>query len=272
MTHPIPVRNMLFDPIPVDEFEPVCVANNPVLSYSMLGVSLYVAWLEPFIVKSMRKVISDITDPELKENVERFSRQEAQHYQNHQRFNETLLDQQYPGLQQRYDELRLDFDRMLDEQGSRYCIGFVEGFEALTTQGALRILESGALRHSATDKRIGDLFSWHLMEEIEHRNVAFDIYEHLYGDYAYRARMCIVAQTHIFRFLDDCTSIMSRHDRERYGDRCHVTWLQKKLFRLGQWVATVRSCLPSYSPHHYIIPDGLQALSDHYSNQATRVS
>jgi len=263
---------MLFDPIPIDEYEPICVANNALLSYTLLGVGLYVAWLEPFIVKSMRNVIPDISDPILKENVERFSRQEAQHYQNHQRFNETLLNQHYPGLQQRYDELRLDFDQMLIEQDSKYGIGFVEGFEALTTQGALRILSSGALKHRATDKRIADLFTWHLMEEIEHRNVAFDIYEHLYGDSLYRARMCLVAQTHIFRFLDDCTSIMSQHDRERFGERCHVTWPQRKLFRLGQWVATFRSSLPSYTPHNYVIPGDLQALSDHYSAMATKVS
>jgi hypothetical protein len=26
-----------------------------------------------------------------------------------------------------------------------------------------------------------------MLEEVEHRNVAFDVYEHLYGDYLYRA-------------------------------------------------------------------------------------
>ena len=272
MTNAIPVRNILFDPIPPDEFNPICVANNAMLSYTLWGVSLYVAWLEPFIVKSIRKVLPDITDARLKDDVERFSRQEAQHYQNHQRFNETLLGQNYPGLQQRYDELRLDFDRMLAEQDSKYCIGFVEGFEAMTTQGALRILSTGILNHPATDKRVADLFTWHLMEEIEHRNVAFDIYEHLYGDNLYRARMCMVAQTHIYRFIQECTTLMSRCDRERFGEHCHVSLSQKALSRLGQWITTFRSCLPTYTPHNYTIPANLQSLSDHYSAMATKVS
>lgn len=272
MSHPIPVRNMLFDPIPADEFEPICVANNALISYTLLGVSLYVAWLEPFIVKSMRKVIPDITDPVLKEDVERFSRQEAQHYQNHQRFNETLLNQNYPGLQERYEALRLEFDQMLADRDSKYCIGFVEGFEAFTTQAALRIFSSGTLKHRATNKRISDLFTWHLMEEIEHRNVAYDIYDHLYGDYLYRARMCVEAQGHIFKFLDDCTTIMSRHDRQRYGEKYHVTWAQKKMFRMGQLVTTFRSCKPNYTPHNYVLPNDFHLIADQYSSMATKVS
>ena len=175
MNHPIPVRRMNLDPIPLDEFNPVCIANNALLSYTFWGSSLYVALLEPFIVKSMRSVMDEIRDDELRENVDRFSRQEAQHYQQHQRFNETLFAQGYPGLQQRYDRLKLDFARMTSEESDRYCVGFVEGFEAYTTQSALLILKSGLLKHPRTDARVGDLMSWHLMEEIVHGLLTFSL-------------------------------------------------------------------------------------------------
>ena len=56
------------------------------------------ALLEPFIVKSMRRVMDAIKDPELKEDVDRFCRQEAQHYQQHERFNELVLGHGYAGL------------------------------------------------------------------------------------------------------------------------------------------------------------------------------
>jgi predicted metal-dependent hydrolase len=49
---------------------------------------LYVAVLEPFAVKSFRRVLDQIRDEALRENVERFSRQEAQHYQRHYRFQQ----------------------------------------------------------------------------------------------------------------------------------------------------------------------------------------
>ena len=272
MSHPIPVRRMNLDPIPMDEFNPVCIANNALFSYTFWGSSLYVALLEPFIVKSMRSVMDEIRDDDLRENVDRFSRQEAQHYQQHQRFNETLFAQGYPGLQQRYDRLKLDFARMTSEESDRYCVGFVEGFEAYTTQSALLILKSGLLKHPRTDARVGDLMSWHLMEEIEHRTIAFDIYQHLYGSYPYRAYMCVVAQNHIIGFINDCTKLMSNYDVERFGNTCKVGLPLKLLSKMSRVLLTIRSCLPWYTPHSYRIPDDIQALSDHYSAMAQSVS
>lgn len=38
---------------------------------------------------------------------------------------------------------------------------------------------------------------WYLLEEIEHRNVAYDIYQHLYGNYLVRAGLCWMAQHQI---------------------------------------------------------------------------
>ena len=64
-----------------DEFHPLCVAGNSALSYTHLATSLYVAHLEPFFVKSLRRVMDQIRDDGLREDVDRFSRQEAQHYQ-----------------------------------------------------------------------------------------------------------------------------------------------------------------------------------------------
>ena len=104
------------------------------------------ALLEPFIVKSARRVLPQISDP---------------------------------GLEARYQTLRADFDHMLSDRDDRYRVGFVEGFEANTSQGALHLLQSGVLRHPKTDPRFGDLWTWRMLEEIEHRNVAFDVYQHL---------------------------------------------------------------------------------------------
>ena len=80
----------------------------------MTGLGLYVALLEPFIVKSMRRVMSQNRDENLEEEVERFCRQEAQHYQQHERFNAVALAYGYPGLAERIQVLREDFAPFLD--------------------------------------------------------------------------------------------------------------------------------------------------------------
>lgn len=266
--HAIPVRRMRFEIPDAAEFHPVYVADNAMISYHFTGLGLYVALLEPFIVKTTRRVLPQITDPALAEEADRFCRQEAQHYQQHERFNTLIFGHGYPGLQERYEVLRADFARMLDKEDDRYRVGFVEGFEANTTQGALFLLETGVLQHPKTQKRFGELWTWHMLEEIEHRNVAFDVYQHLYGDWLYRAKMCWVAQAHMAKFIDDCARIMSAADVPRHGDICRIGLRHHVLDLVTRLVPRVRSMWPSYTPHSYEMPKRVATLSARFTAQA----
>ncbi|MBM4205895.1 MAG: metal-dependent hydrolase [Gammaproteobacteria bacterium] len=97
-TPEIPVRRMPFAVPDAAGFHPLYIAGHPAASYRMTGLGLYVALLEPFIVKSVRRVLDRINDPDLKEAADCFCRQEAQHYQQHERFNALIFAQGYPGL------------------------------------------------------------------------------------------------------------------------------------------------------------------------------
>jgi uncharacterized protein len=270
--HPIPVRRMRFAVPDAADFHPVYVAGDAATSYHFTGLGLYVALLEPFIVKSARRVLPQINDAALAEEVDRFCRQEAQHYQQHERFNALVFGHGYPGLQERYEVLRADFERMLEREDDRYRIGFVEGFEANTTQGALFLLNSGVLQHPKTQRQFGDLWTWHMLEEIEHRNVAFDIYQHLYGDWLFRARMCWVAQAHMAKFIGDCARIMSAADVPRYGDVCRIRMKDHALDLVTRMIPRVRSMLPRYTPHHYELPKRVATLSARFTAQAESAS
>ena len=129
---------MAFDIPTAEDLDPKWLADDIRQSYLTTGVSLYVAYLEPFLVKSVRRVLDQITDDDMRENVDRFARQEAQHYTQHEKFNKAILGKDYPGLQERFDLLKSDFERFFKEKGDKWCVGFVEGFEALTTQLAIR--------------------------------------------------------------------------------------------------------------------------------------
>ncbi len=91
--HPITVRQMEFDIPTAGDFDPKWLADSALVSYLSTGVSLYVAFLEPFLVKSLRRVLVQVRDDALRECVDRFCRQEAQHYMQHERFNEAILGQ-----------------------------------------------------------------------------------------------------------------------------------------------------------------------------------
>lgn len=270
--HDIPIRRMEFEIPTPDDFDPKWMANDILQSYMSTGISLYVAYLEPFLVKSMRRVLDQISDDELKENVDRFSRQEAQHYMQHERFNAAILGQGYPGLQERFDQLKEDFEGFLAHKGDKWCVGFVEGFEALTTQLALQSLHELRREHPQTDPRFAALFEWHMAEEVEHRNVAYDIYEHLYGDYAFRVKMCWIAQHHILKFITDCMKIMTATDAERHGPSYKMTNIQRALVWVVSAPMMLKTVMPWYTPHNYDVPDTIDELSARLSSEAKTVS
>jgi predicted metal-dependent hydrolase len=253
------------------DLDPKWVSGNSFSSYMATAVSLYVAYLEPFLVKSLRRVLDQVSDPVLKENVDRFCRQEAQHYRQHERFNEAILGMDYPGLKERFDILKADFENFLDHKSDKWRVGFVEGFEAYTTQTALAAFKSGGFDDPRTDPRFGALFKWHLAEELEHRHVAYDIYEHLYGDYFFRAKMCLVAQMHIWRFALDCMKIMSPVDVKRHDSSYHIGLPMRVFASVMVAPLFVKTYLPGYSPYKLDVPDNITMLSQTLTEQAEKV-
>ena len=270
---PIPVRKMAFEVPTAAQFNPLYIAGNATLSYLHTALGLYVVYLEPFIVKSMRKVMPQIRDAALKDEVDRFCRQESQHYQQHADFNQVVLARNYPGLEERLDRVRDDFDAYLRDRSDRFRIGFVEGFESYTSQMSLTMLRSGLYEHRRSEPHFAGLFKWHLLEEIEHRNVAFDIYQHLYGNYLVRAGMCWVAQQHLFSFFADCMRILSAAEGERGGARYRTTFKHRLLFtRVDPFAKRLRTMLPGYSPRHLRIPAEVSGLTAQLSAQAASVN
>lgn len=269
--HPIPVRTMEFDVPGAADFHPLYLAGSAALSYRHTAFGFYAALLEPLAVKSLRRVLPRIRDDRLREELDRFCRQEAQHYQRHIDFNNVVLAHGYRGLEQMVDALRREMEDLLREGNDRRCVGYVEGFESYTTQFALRMIESGLYDHRRTHPAFGSLFKWHMLEEIEHRNVAFDVYQHLYGDYLYRVRMCWHAQGRMLRFMSECADLMSAVDIGRYGERCRIGRRQKFQMAIFPVGMRLRSMLPGYTPRKHVVPESIAKLSAHYTQLAQSV-
>jgi predicted metal-dependent hydrolase len=186
-------------------------------------------------------------------------------------FNKAVFAHGYPGLEQRVAVLKRDFEGFLAHKTDRFRIGYIEGFESYTTQFALRVLASGLYDHRYTTRPVGDLFKWHMLEEVEHRNVAFDGYVHLYGDYLYRARLCWLSQHHMFRFISDCAQLMSSVDVARHDGGCRITVRQKVLMATGRLGMRARTMLPGYTPHKHAIPPNIASLSAYFTQRAQTI-
>lgn len=202
--HDITVRRVKFE-FP-DELDDVLPGVDPVRETYMVAFSLTMPYLEPYLIRSFRAVADDITDPGLAADVKEFVGQEAQHFQNHRRINEIIKAQLGSSvaaeLQTIEDRLDADYRRFNTTKSRRFNLAYAEGFEAMTCAMALTsIAEAEAGNSTISAGPWGQLWAWHLAEEMEHRTVAFDLYEHLEGSYPYRIVGSLRAQAHFQRAI-----------------------------------------------------------------------
>lgn len=210
----ITVRKVKFE-FP-DELDDVLPGDDPVAESYLVAFSLTMPYLEPYLIRTYRSILDDITDPELAEDVRNFIGQEAQHFQNHRRVNEMIKGQLGPAvaaeLQAVEDRLDADYRRFNAERSRRFNLVYAEGFEAMTCAMAMTMFaEAAAGTGMGSDGRFGpwqNLWAWHAAEEIEHRTVAFNVYEHLVGRWPYRVAGSLRAQAHFHRAVDQMQRIL----------------------------------------------------------------
>jgi uncharacterized protein len=209
--HDITVRKVKFE-FP-DELDDVLPGNDVVRETYMVAFSLTMPYLEPYLIRTFRSVADDITDAGLAADVREFIGQEAQHFQNHRRINEIIKRQLGAAvaaeLQAVEDRLDADYRRFNTSKSRRFNLVYAEGFEAMTCAMALTsIAEAEAGTSTISPGPWGQLWAWHLAEEMEHRTVAFDLYEHLEGSYPHRVIGSLRAQWHFQRTIDRLQRIL----------------------------------------------------------------
>lgn len=159
-------------------------AGNAVLTTSINVFSIYIPRGEKFFIKSVRYFEDKINDQELRELVKIFIKQEANHYKAHEVFNTGLEKQNIRSLREEKAAEKL-FTFMEKWLPKKIQLGITVFDEHLTATGAKLLLESEALAQSL-DPEMRKLWEWHAVEEIEHKSVAFDVYEAMGAGYFHR--------------------------------------------------------------------------------------
>jgi predicted metal-dependent hydrolase len=227
-----------------------------------LGLSLTMPYLEPYLIRTMKVAIPQISDPDLVEDARRFSQQEGHHYRNHAVFNRTVRDHfgesAGEGLRKIETDLEADYQRFSKQKSLRFNIAYAEGFEAMTCAGALAMAEHGMFDENGSSMPGGEIWAWHMAEEIEHRTVAFSVFEHLDGRYLYRILFGTWAQYHylsyIGRFVTCMANAMGRK-APRPNSPMHRAALRNYL----------RTWSPFYHPSKIVVPDAVAGLLARYS-------
>jgi hypothetical protein len=268
----MPIRIMGFD-LPA-KFDPVVNRKLPELGFVGLALSLTMPYLEPYLIRTMLQAAPKAKDPRIKATMKAFCGQEGQHFRQHAKLND-LLKAQHPGFQavtELEDALEADYQRFTKEKSLKFNLAYAEGFEAMTMALARWGFKSGHL-FDMENKELKRLFEWHLTEELEHRTVTFEAYEHLFGDYLYRCAVGFWAQCHFIGYVLRMQSVLQKADKDyvaRTGGRwARVKRLASVPFRWSGYLAMwSRTYLPTYNPGKCKMPDHLEEMSAGYTDQA----
>lgn len=172
----ITVRRLQFNPKAIKRHY---FANSPVMSHLLTALSSTFPIGEQFFVHSVRNVRDKVTDEKLLAEIAAFIGQEAMHSKAHAEFNDAWRSDDYN--LDRFQAWLARKDSYVKNLHPKIQLAITCAFEHFTA-----LLGGYILRHPEVLSTLDDdaikLWVWHAIEEIEHRAVAFDVYQHVYGD------------------------------------------------------------------------------------------
>ena len=194
-----------FSEVPRDWF-----MQDPVVTTYANGLHLVFPEGERFFIRSVRAYRKHLHDPGLKARVKAFVGQEATHGREH----EASFDM----MASHGSEVRswlgwyrwLAFGVLERWAPARLCLSVTIALEHLTASLGENALKDNMLDHA--HPTMAHMLRWHAAEEIEHKSVAFDVYEAVGGGWLLRVLGMVVALLGLLFFWTSAVRHLRRQD------------------------------------------------------------
>ena len=195
--------------------------GDPFITRMFDALSLTFPDGERYFIESIRLFRDKIIDPDLQARVADFIRQEAQHGIAHDKMNQIMKQQGMP-VDQFTDRLKKIFKFELKYRSPQYNIAMTAAAEHLTA-----LMADTFYSHQATlaqaDPFVRALFAWHAIEEMEHRDVAFDVMRQVANVPELTRRSALVLTTVLmFGFTLYRTDVMLKTDGFSFSQRLNM--------------------------------------------------
>ncbi|EHU2136458.1 metal-dependent hydrolase [Acinetobacter baumannii] len=199
----IPIRhlNIGFDGKEIDiEF----YVNNQFATLFFATLSVFLTYGEDLVIETARHHREFIQDPILKQRVTSLIGQEAIHSKLHNEFNDAIKELEYP----------VDFYRFLGENFFKYVflkfpqplkLSLMAGIEHFTAVLAEYMMKHEKNFYYTDDAKSRALWMWHMLEESEHKDIAYDVYQVLNGNYPLRTTGFLMAFITILGLIPTAT-------------------------------------------------------------------
>lgn len=215
-----PVRRMNFDFNDVPEY---WMNGSAGLTHFMTALSALFPAGEKFFIDSVRAVryhpsIKD--DKELQKEISAFIGQEAMHTQEHVNFNASAqkFGHDVEALEKFTDTAIQTAIQAFVKIVKPFGLTATTALEHFTATIASQLLVNKHIQELMTDQTMSTMWYWHAIEENEHKAVAFDVYEGVFGKgvkaYALRTSSLVFAMTLIFLIQSSFVLRLLKQDKK----------------------------------------------------------
>lgn len=246
--------------------------QKPEWSHMVNGASLAMPFLEPYLIRTLGKALQKIESPRLTAEVKLYMAQEGQHFQQHRKFNDTLVENGYTELRDIEAEMKQEFGQFETQRSLKFNLAYACGFESMALGIGHWLVRDREYLFGGSDSRVASLVLWYFVEEIEHKNVAFDAYQAVYGGWLYRLYGTFYATAHVIKFSRRAYKVMLKKD----GLWASLTsrWALLKMstrFFVNMLVPLLSVCMPGHHPSQVKDPEWYQQWLESFQQDEASV-
>lgn len=224
----ITVRRPQFNPGAITRYY---FANSPVMSHMLTALSSTFPIGEQFFVHSVRNVRDRVDDEQLQADIAAFIGQEAMHSKAHAEFNDSWRKDDYQ--LDRFQAWLARQDQKVRELPYSVQLAVTCAYEHFTALLGGYILKHPEVLQTLDEDAI-KLWVWHAIEEIEHRAVAYNTYQAVYGNHKLRKKVMRTVTTGFISLTFYATSRLFIQDRKdsvvKIGGNVFGLYLLAKMF------------------------------------------
>lgn len=266
------------------------IPNQAFASYFVNEINMLLPAGEFWFCRLYNKVLPQITDDKLAEDVRAFIRQEAMHAQAHNSANKEYLTERKISIERNLKVVEYLFNTILADQPFNrkvpqqlehhwdlFRLGIIATVEHMTCVLGKYVLYNTYWEKLEADPNMVDLLKWHGAEEIEHRSVAFDLYRHLGGGYISRYYQSLVVIPMVLGIWVDGAADILRQDPRFSAHKPSVfkPWIWREWHNIAQknnqilphplWLVSQQLgyLMPWYDPVHEAKTEDAIAYLDH---------
>ena len=184
MTAAIPVRHMDFQ-FDARELDDQFYLKTEFATAFFEALSIFLTFGEDLVIDTARYHRQFLTDPQLKQRVTTLIAQEAIHSKMHNQFNDELAKHRFPVPLYRFLADKV-FKYGFKQLPHRMQLSLMAGIEHFTAVLSEYMMKHEQVFYSTEDEKQRALWMWHMLEESEHKDIAYDVFQTLSGSYPLR--------------------------------------------------------------------------------------